>query len=308
MTIPSGDVARMLAGRARLAELATLFSPGIEPPPPLSPAARKQMRRRMFAERPVETVSRMFKATRAALQRDGIGGCLRAAELLIREKSIGALGLPDPDRAMTSPDGLCGLANDLSAATLMDGYERGLYPSAHFGPMKWWAPKTRALSGPALLRKRLAGADIDGRIGATVAFDRDFEAAVCDEAIDPPIPPRLKWAFARLFDAGFAHSFDVLARNGERIGGGFGVAVGRVFVIEAMRFKDEAAMQSGVSALAGELDERGFIWVDAKRLTPELASCGFDATPRAGYASRLKASLGYEKVGRWSNWQLEHAA
>ena len=308
MTTQKSDVARMLAGRARLAELAALFSLGVEPPPPISPAARRALRNRMFRERPLDLTMRYFKAARAALLRDGFGGCFRSVELMIRDRTIGAMGLPDPDRALHSPEGLCGMADDLSVATVMDAYEKGLFPSSHLGPMKWWSPNARAVVAPATLAKRLAGADFDGAIGASVVFDRDFETAVCDGDAEAPTPPRLKWAFARLFDAGFAHSFDILARNGERIGGGYGVAVGRVFVIEAMRFRDKEARNAGLGALAQALDERDFALIDAKRQTPELAGCGFDGTPRVGYAIRLRALLGHEKIGRWSAPEWREAA
>ena len=304
MTVLTSDVARMVAGRAKLAELASLFSPGIEPPPPLSPAARREMRRRMFAESLWQTAQRVALAARAAVLRDGLGGCLRSVELLIRETSIRASGLPDPDRALNSPDGLCGVADDLSVGAVMDAYEHGLFPSSHLGPMKWWSPRARAIVAPALLARRLASAEA----GAAVDFDRDFENAVCEGDGGAPTPPRLKWAFARLFDAGFAHSFDVFAANGEKIGGGFGVAVGRVFVIEALRFKDAGARNAGLAALARALDEKEFTLIDAKRLTPELAGCGFDETPRAGYAMRLKASLGHEKIGRWFAPDMREAA
>lgn len=308
MTIHSHDVTRMLAGRARLGELASLFSPGLEPPPPLSPAARRELRKKLFAETMFQRSVRFLKAGRAALVRDGLGGCLRAVELMIRDKSIGAIGLPDPERALASPEGLCGVADDLSVATVMAAYEHGLYPSAHFGPMKWWSPHHRAIVQPAALAKRLAGADVDGATGATVAFDMDFETAVCDGDAETPTPPRLKWAFATLFDAGFAHSFVIVSKSGEKIGGGFGVAVGRVFVIEALTFVDDASRRAGLAALAAALDERDFALVDAKRLTPELAACGFDETPRVGYAQRLRNSIGGEKVGRWVSPHLREAA
>ena len=304
MTVQSADVARLIAGRAKLAELASLFSPGIEPPPPLSPSARRELRRKLFVETIPQTLLRIFLAARAAIRRDGLGGCVRAVELLVREKTIGALGLPDPDRALASPDGLCGVADDLSVATVMAAYEHGLFPSAHFGPMKWWAPRARAVVAPATLARRLS--DVDQT--ASVDFDRDFERALCDGDAEAPTPPRLKWAFAHLFDAGFAHSFDIFARNGEKIGGGFGIAVGRAFVIEALRFKDEASRATSLAALARALENREFVLIDARRLTPELAACGFDEIPRAGYATRLQAALGHESIGRWTSPQWRRAA
>ncbi len=304
MTVPATDVARMIAGRAKLGELAALFSAGAETPPPLSPRVRRALRERVFAERPLDVVRRVYRAARAALARDGFGGCFRAAELALREKSIGALGLPDPSRAMTSPEGLCGIADDLSVATIMDAYERGLYPSGHLGPMKWWSPASRAMIAPERLAERLSYAHGQAR----VAFDQDFEAALCEADAEQPTPPRLKWAFARLFDAGFAHSFDISQKSGERIAGGYGVAVGRVFVIESVQFTSEEAHAPALAALAAALEGRGFAWIDAKRLTPQLAADGFDGAPRIAYLAKLRSALGVEHVGAWTAPDYRRAA
>lgn len=303
MTISQTEVNRLIAGRARLGELAALFSPGAEAPAPLSPRARKALRERLFAETALEAARRIWRAARMVLPRDGLGGCLRATEFMIREKSIGADGLPDPSRALSSPDGLCGVADELSVATVMDAYERGLYPSGHLGPMKWWSPSSRAIAAPAMLVARLGGAG-DMRI----AFDQDFEAALCEADRGQPTPPRLKWAFAGLFDAGFAHSFDISLKSGERVGGGYGVAVGRVFVVEALHFRDASARAAGLAALAQALEGRGFQWIDAKRLTPELAADGFDGAARMDYLARLKRALAVEQVGAWSEPTLAEAA
>jgi len=303
MPICQTEVNRLIAGRARLGELAALFSPGAEPPAPLSPRARKAMRERLFAETPLEALKRVWRAARMVVPRDGLGGCLRATEFMLREKSIGADGLPDPARAHTSPDGLCGVADELSVATIMDAYEHGLFPSGHLGPMKWWSPSSRALAAPQVLLERTGGPR-----EMRIAFDQDFEAALCEADRAQPTPPRLKWAFAGLFDAGFAHSFDISLKSGERVGSGYGVAVGRVFVIEALHFRDKTARAAGLAALAQALDARGFQWIDAKRLTPELAADGFDGAPRMDYLARLKHALAVEQVGAWSAPALAEAA
>lgn len=303
MTISQTEVNRLIAGRARLGELAALFSPGADAPAPLSPRARKARRAALFAEKPLDALRRIWRAARMVVPRDGLGGCLRATEFMLREKTIGADGLPDPARALSSPDGLCGVADELSVATVMDAYERGLYPSGHLGPMKWWSPSSRAIAAPATLALRLGG---PGEM--RIAFDQDFEAALCEADRSQPTPPRLKWAFAGLFDAGFAHSFAISLKSGERVGGGFGVAVGRVFVVEALHFRDASTRAAGLAALAGALEGRGFQWIDAKRLTPELAADGFDGAPRMDYLARLKRALAVEQVGAWSEPPLAEAA
>ncbi len=303
MSISQTEVNRLIAGRARLGELAALFSPGAEAPALLSPRARKALREGLFAEKPLDALKRIWRAARMVVPRDGLGGCLRATEFMLREKSIGADGLPDPSRALASPDGLCGVADELSVATIMDAYERGLYPSGHLGPMKWWSPGLRAVVAPQILAARNGGAG-----AMRISFDQDFEAALCESDRAQPTPPRLKWAFAGLFDAGFAHSFDLSLKSGERVGGGYGVAVGRVFVIEALHFRDPSARPAGLAALAEALEGRGFQLIDAKRLTAEAAADGFDGAPRMDYLARLKRALAVEQVGAWNAPAMAEAA
>ena len=206
------DVARMIAGRAKLAELSSLFSPGAN--------RRRPCRRRRVANcaarcspRPRRRRSSACSGGRAAVMP---GRARRlpagAVELMLRERAIGAARPARRRTRLHSPDGLCGVAEDLSVATMMDAYE-GAVPLLASRPDEMVGQfARRRVARPA--ERRLANVDSRGEIGATVIFDRDFEEALCDEASDAPTPPRLKWAFARLFDAGFAHSFDVVARSG----------------------------------------------------------------------------------------------
>ena len=72
-----------------------------------------------------------------------------------------------------------------------------------------------------------------------VTFDRDFEGVI--KACAAPrsgrwhltwITPRIMRAYAELYDAGYVHSFEVWNKDGELVGGGYGVVLGGVFVIE----------------------------------------------------------------------------
>ena len=56
--------------------------------------------------------------------------------------------LPDPDTALPHPDGLAGICTDLSVPTLTAAYAKGLFPFAHIGPQKWWAPSQRMVCAP----------------------------------------------------------------------------------------------------------------------------------------------------------------
>jgi len=75
------------------------------------------------------------------------------AMLAMLAKHYAGLGLPpgalpDPEKALRHPDGLAGICTDMSVPTLRAAYAKGLFPLAHIGPQKWWAPPERMVSFP----------------------------------------------------------------------------------------------------------------------------------------------------------------
>ena len=67
------------------------------------------------------------------------------AMLAMLAKHYAGLGLrpgalPDPAKALRHPDGLAGICTDMSVPTLRAAYAKGLFPLAHIGPQKSWAP------------------------------------------------------------------------------------------------------------------------------------------------------------------------
>ena len=161
--------------------------------------------------------------------------------LLLREALAGSRALPYPSAALAQPDGLCGIARDLSVATLGKAYSRGLYPWCHAGPVKWWAPRTRCVGNPREIAVGEAVRRHARRGTLKFTFDRDFDAVIAACAAPRPgrlpltwIAPKIMWAYAALHDAGLAHSYEVWDDRGELVAGGYGVACGRVFVGESM--------------------------------------------------------------------------
>ena len=101
-------------------------------------------------------------------------------------------------------------------------------------------------------------------------------------------------------DAGHVQSFEVWNDRSELAAGGYGVAVGRTFVIEPQFFRESNASKIGFSVLAWHLANWGFVLADNKWLTPTTAQMGFREIPRAEYLRRLSA-LADDPVppGRW---------
>jgi len=191
---------------------------------------------------------------------------------------------------------LAGIARDLSSSTLMKAYARGLFPHGHFGPVKWFSPVDRAVVSldEFHISSRLRSMMRQGRYRVT--FDRDVEDVIKGCAGRRQgrwhltwITPRIMRAYARLFDEGHVHSFEVWNSDGELVRGGYGVAIGRVFAIESQFFRESNASKIGFSVLAWHLAKWGFELADNKWLTPTTAQMGFREMPRAEYLRRLSA-------------------
>ena len=186
--------------------------------------------------------------------------------------------LPDPESAADQPPGLAGIVHDLTLPTLITAYRRGLYPFAHIAPLKWWSPPQRSVLffNELHIARRLRRQMRQGNY--TVTFDRDFEGVIAACAGQRQgrwhltwITPRIMHTYAELFDAGYAHSFEVWNERGDLAGGGYGVAVGNAFVIESQFSREPNTSKIGFTVLNWHLAHWGFAFNDGKLMTPDLS-------------------------------------
>ncbi len=144
-------------------------------------------------------------------------------------------------RALAEPDGLLAAGGDLSPARLIAAYRRGIFPwyeepRAHpvvvAGPARGAVSRRAAPLGASLrrtLRRRLY----------TVSADRCFAAVIgaCAapraRTADTWIGAGMRAAYCELHRLGHAHSIETW-RDGELVGGLYGIALGRVFFGESM--------------------------------------------------------------------------
>jgi leucyl/phenylalanyl-tRNA--protein transferase len=294
-------------GAIRLAQLARLFSEEEEQPSkekgrrPRGPSA-------LFRESWSQSFRRQALASAYALRPQRIGDLPPMAALLLREALAPPPLLPDPIAALARPDGLCGVARDLSVATLVEAYASGLYPWCHAGPVKWWAPRTRCVGNPRQIRFGEATRRHARRGTFKFTLDRDFDRVIVACAAPRPgqvpltwITPKIMRAYAALHRAGFAHSYEVWDGRGELVAGGYGVAIGRVFVGESMFTRVSGAGAFGLAVLHRHLAHWGFDLHDAKLPSPHLCSLGFAQMPREQYASYLSRPLAASRPGHWQS-------
>ena len=261
-----------------------------------------------FHESPQEAARRIGLGIAYALRAKRIAGVPALLGFTAKRLLTGDRRLPQASEALDLPDGLCGLVSDLDPSTLVEAYGRGVYPFAHLGPLKWWSPRERmVLFFPELhIAKRLRRQIRND--GHSVTFDAAFETVVhaCAKPRTGKVPltwitPRIMAAYAELFQAGNAHSFEVWDKAGDLVGGGFGMAYGAMFTTESQFSWAPNTSKIGFTVLNWHLAHWGFVLNDGKQFTPTIDGMGFRAIPREEFVSLcLRHGRGPAGPGTWS--------
>ena len=235
------------------------------------------------------------------------------ATLAMLAKHYAGLGLspgvlPDPEKALRHPDGLAGICTDMSVPTLTAAYTKGLFPWAHIGPQKWWAPAERMVCFPENVHISRTVARLLRNKRFEVTFDTAFDdvIAACAEPRQGRMP--VTWirrdvleSYKALHVAGLAHSVEVWDRSGNLVGGLYGVAIGKVFFTELMFARQPHASKVGLITLSGHLQKWGFLLNDAKRDSGHWRNLGFTLIPRAKFNVLLaNACREPGRPGRWT--------
>ncbi|APV50568.1 leucyl/phenylalanyl-tRNA--protein transferase [Betaproteobacteria bacterium GR16-43] len=221
------------------------------------------------------------------------------------------LGLADPfpavETALESPNGLLCAGGDLSPERLLEAYSHGIFPwFSEDDPILWWSPDPRMVLFPAelkvsrSLRKTLAHETYEVRVDT--AFTRVMAecAAPRDGQAGTWILPEMIAAYTRLHEQGHAHSVESW-REGELVGGLYGLQLGRAFFGESMFSRATDASKVALAALVGRLAASGCRVIDCQQATGHLASLGAREIPRAAFVRLLRESIQYPPSGsRWT--------
>ncbi len=286
---------------------------------------RAARRAQLFRETPAERARRVVLGTLRALKPSALGAVPRLARYWLADLLGRNRDLPDPLAAPKTFGGFCGIARDLSVPTLLRAYRAGLHPAGHAGPAKWWSPPAHCVLsfGDFHISRRLRARLRQGR--HRVTFDRDFDGVIrgCAEPRQGRWPvtwitPECMRAYAALHDAGYAHSFETWNEKDELVGGGYGVAVGRVFVIESQFARETHASKIAFCMLNWHLARWGFALSSNKAPAQNVLEMGFRTIAREDYLLRLAAAAHEpDRTGRWevetdlatiAAWQPDDAA
>ncbi len=200
---------------------------------------------------------------------------------------------PPIETALTDPNGLLAMGGDLSLERLLDAYRHGIFPWFNPGEaILWWSPDPRMVLIPAGMRvsrsldKRARNGGFELRVDSAFGEVMRACAAPRDEHGGSWISPAMGAAYNRLFEAGYAHSVESW-RDGELLGGLYGVAIGRMFYGESMFSRAADASKVALLRLCRQLARWDFGMIDCQMETSHLASLGAQPVPRAEFVAQL---------------------
>ncbi len=223
------------------------------------------------------------------------------------ERLQNATFFPPVDTALADPNGLLAMGGDLSVARLLDAYRHGIFPWFNPGePILWWCPDPRMVLVPGEVRvprslaKRIRNSGFELRVDSAFADVMRACAAPREDAGGTWISPVMIAAYSRLFEAGYAHSVETW-RDGQLVGGLYGVAIGRMFYGESMFSRVADASKVALVRLAQQLQRWDFGLIDCQMETPHLASMGARTMPRAAFTARVTELVNLpHRSGPWT--------
>ena len=219
---------------------------------------------------------------------------------------------PAVEHALREPNGLLCAGGDLSVERLLAAYQHGIFPwYSGREPILWWSPDPRmVLVCDELKVSRSLAKSIRNR-GYDVRVDTDFAgvlrgcAAPRRDGAGTWLGAAMRSAYLRLHRAGWAHSFECW-RDGELLGGLYGVAMGRMFFGESMFARAADASKVALVALVRVLQARRCPLIDCQVRTPLFASLGAREIPRAEFMRRLRRLVHYAApTESWSHVPAE---
>jgi len=212
-----------------------------------------------------------------------------------------------PPVSLAEENGIIAVGGDLSPGRLIEAYKTGIFPWFSEGdPIIWWSPDPRFVLFPGELKISKSMKQELRRRTFTITADKAFEQVI-QECRKPRKHESGTWitgeivkGYTELHKEGFAHSVEAW-RQGELVGGLYGVSLGGCFFGESMFSKEKNASKAAFIMLAEKLRELDFDLIDCQVYTAHLESLGAVEIPREEFSAILKFSLERETIrGNWS--------
>ncbi len=217
-----------------------------------------------------------------------------------------------PEDLRPDESGLVGWGADLSEATLVEAYSKGIFPWSGDPPIPWYSPDPRLVLFPEEFRASRSLKKLARKGVYRLTFDQSFRAVMtaCAEVERPGqggtwITGDLIDAYCRLHARRIAHSIEVWEGD-TLVGGLYGLTLGLGFFGESMFAHRPNVSKLALMALCRELTTRQFHFIDCQQNTDHLRSLGASPISRSEYEYRLRRALRHEPHHyQWSSWGVQ---
>lgn len=190
---------------------------------------------------------------------------------------------------------LIGVGADLEPGTLLAAYRSGIFPMG-LGPrgggvMGWWSPDPRGVLFPRDLRvsRSLRRSVRTFEFRVDTAFEEVVDACAAPGRTGRWITPSIARAYGELHRLGWAHSVETW-RDGELVGGLYGVAIGGLFAGESMFHRVTDASKAALVHLVGLVSPTDGL-IDVQWRTDHLATLGVTEVTRTAYLRLVRDAL-----------------
>ena len=186
-----------------------------------------------------------------------------------------------PPADFANEDGLLAIGGDLSTDRLLLAYRNGIFPwFAKDEPICWYCPDPRFVLFPSELKISNSMRTVMNKGLFKFTIDKAFEELIkhCQTVFrkDQPgtwITNEMLTAYINLHKAGYAHSSEAW-KNGELVGGIYGIIIGKVFFGESMFSKQSNASKFAFIKFTQHLQKQNVQLIDCQVYTNHLESLG----------------------------------
>lgn len=187
---------------------------------------------------------------------------------------------------------------------LLLAYRSGIFPMSdgRDDPEVFWVePRERAILPLDAFRCSRSLRKVLRHGAFAVTCNRAFDEVLHACAAPRPdhegtwINRRIEASFRALHRESHAHSFECW-REGELVGGLYGLAVDRVFCGESMFSHADNASKVALAWLVALMRRAGFVLLDCQFMTPHLASLGAVEIPQRRYCALLEDARGKPRM------------
>jgi leucyl/phenylalanyl-tRNA---protein transferase len=199
-----------------------------------------------------------------------------------------------PPAHLSEPDGLLAMGGDLSVERLLLAYRSGIFPWYEGDIILWWCPHPRFVLYPDEIKINKSIRPLLNRDAFVFTTNKAFAQVIhhCKETKRPGqegtwITDEVKKAYCQLHELGYAHSAEVW-KDGELVGGLYGIKMGKVFFGESMFSKVSNASRYAFVKYVQQLEAEGIEIIDCQVYTEYLESMGARMIDRDTFIAALQ--------------------